>query len=270
MTGVPVVLAAFLRRDWALARSYRLQFALELLNTALSLTLFFYLSRLVDRSGAGARTGLREGYFGFIVIGLALLAVGQAALTSFAERFREDQTTGTLEALMATPAPSWLVVLGSASYELLRAIFSGVLTVVLAIIVFGLRLSTDPLSLVVLTASLASLIVLFASIGIALAGVTIVYKKVTAFFGLATLAIAIFAGVYFPADVLPPVLAAISRAFPFAWGLDLLRASLLGGHIVAWKLAALVAASIVAPPLALLVFKRMLDAARRAGSLAQY
>ena len=42
--------AAFLRRDWALAKSYRLSFVLELFGTFFSLALFFYLSKLIDGS----------------------------------------------------------------------------------------------------------------------------------------------------------------------------------------------------------------------------
>ena len=44
MIGAPSLLAVFLRRDWAIARSYRLNFGLELFHTVVSLVLFFYLS----------------------------------------------------------------------------------------------------------------------------------------------------------------------------------------------------------------------------------
>ena len=120
--NVPLSLfSAFLRRDWEIVRSYRLSFAVGLVDSFVSLFLFFYLAKLVDQTEFASQSQLSEGYFAFAIIGYSLIDVLRAGVTTFAAQLREDQMTGTLEALFVTPAPPTLVVLGSASFDLLRA-----------------------------------------------------------------------------------------------------------------------------------------------------
>ena len=99
-----MVLAAFVRRDWRIDLSYRATFVLRLIATVLSLALFYYLSRIIDDAQFAAREDLDSGYFGYVAVGLSLLRIVQVGLASFSRKLREEQTTGTFEALMATPA----------------------------------------------------------------------------------------------------------------------------------------------------------------------
>jgi ABC-2 type transport system permease protein len=260
---------AFIRRDWALARSYRIQFVFGLVVSVIGLALFFYLGRLVDTTEFSAENGLTGGYFGFAAVGLAALEVLRSCLSSFSRRLREDQMTGTLEALMATPASPSLVVLGTASYDMLMAAVDGFLVVVIAAVVFGLDLSLQPSSALLLVALPASLC-LFMAIGVVLAALTIVYKQITSLLGLVVSVVALLGGVYYPISVLPEPLHTIAAAMPFTWALDVIRAALLGGDMPYDELAGLVVAGAVALPLSLLAFSAALTQARRAGTLAHY
>ena len=98
------VTAAFIRRDWQTDLSYRAAFGLELAGLVLSLAIFFYLGRVIDNREFSADQGLDGGYFGFVAIGLALFQIIRASLASFSRKLRDEQTTGTFEALLATPA----------------------------------------------------------------------------------------------------------------------------------------------------------------------
>jgi ABC-type transport system involved in cytochrome c biogenesis permease component len=186
------LIPAFLRRDWAIARSYRLAFVLDAVDSLVYLALFFYLGRVVDQSEIASRTELSEGYFAFAAIGLALMRVMQSGLTSFALQLRRDQTTGTLEALLVTPAPQSLVILGSTTYDLLNATVSGLVLVGLAIGFFGLHLTIEPSSVLVLLAAIPASLMLFAALGIAIAAFTVVFKEVTALLALVTTGLAVF------------------------------------------------------------------------------
>jgi ABC-2 type transport system permease protein len=268
--SLALTLAACLRRDWRIALSYRTAYAIDLVSIVLTLVLFYYLARIVDSSSLPDSAGLDKGYFGFVAIGLALARVLHAGLTAFANQLREEQTTGTLETVMATPTSPSVLILGSGAYELIRATAFAVFMILAAAAFFNLQVDLGVDSILVTLAGLAGCVFLFAALGVALAAFTVVFKQTTAALALATTGIALIGGVYFPIDVLPGVLQFLAHALPFTWGLDVLRASLLNGEFELGRLGLLIAFDLVALPSALVLFNVAVRHARRAGSLAQY
>ncbi len=262
-------LAAFLRRDWRIARSYRLQFVLDLATIPLALSLFFFLSRLVDTSDMPAEGNLQQGYFAFAAVGIAVLRMVQMALTSFSVKLRNEQTTGTFEALLASPVTPSVVVLGSAAFEILRAMVIGLVTLGVAML-FGVRFNLGPTSLVGILVGLPALIATFAAVGVAVAACAVIFKQITALLGLIATALALLTGVYFPTDVLPGPLEMIAEALPFTWGIDVLRAALLQGEVAGTRLGMLVGFAVVSLPVSLWLFSLSIDHARRQGTLTQF
>lgn len=262
-------LAAFVLRDWRTARSYRLQFLLDLAGIPLALAMFFFLSRLVDTAGLPGDADLGKGYFAFAAVGIAVLRMALAALASFTTKLRNEQTTGTFEALLSAPVSPSVVVLGSASFEILRATVAGVVTLLVAVL-FGVRFDLGPGSVVGLAVGFPALMATFATIGVVLAAIAVVFKQVDALLGLVTTGFSLLAGIYFPIEVLPGPLRLIADALPFTWGVDVLRAALLRGELAAGRLALLVGFAVVALPLSLRLFRLAIDHARRGGTLTQF
>ena len=263
------VLGAFLRRDLAISLSYRVGFALTVVSGLFSLALFFYLGRLVDRSG-GADQELQRGYFAFVVVGVALLGVGQTGLTSLGQKFRQEQTTGTFEALMSTPTPPSLVILSSAAYDMVRAALEGLVFVLLGVAVFGLRLSDDPLSILVALVTATVSMVFFVALGVAVAAFTVVFKQVTALLGMVGSGFALLGGVFFPVRLLPEPLRLVSDILPFTWALKALRDALVLGKANIEALVLLVSAAAVSFPVALGLFALAMRRARKTATLGQY
>ncbi len=263
------ILAAFARRDLAIDLSYRAAFALRAVSLLLTLALFYYLGEVVD-DAAFEQQGLDAGYFGYVAVGLATFTVIQTSLISFSRRLREEQTTGTFEALMTTPARPAPIILASAVYEVARATIDGLLILLAAVLLFGLRLDTSLQGVAVALLTLAAALALFASLGIVVAALTVLFKRTTALLALIISAIALLSGVYFPIDVLPAAVETIAEAIPFTWTLELLRAALLGGDVDAARLAGLIASVVVLLPVALVCFTSALRRARRLGTLALY
>ena len=262
-------IAAFLRRDWKVARSSRLQFVLDLATIPLALGLFFFLSRLVDTSALAAEGDLQQGYFAFAAVGIAVLRMVQLALTSFSVKLRNEQTTGTFEALLASPVTPSVVVLGSAAFEILRAMVIGLVTLGVAML-FGVRFNLSATSFIGILVGLPALIATFAAVGVAVAACAVIFKQITALLGLITTALARLTGVYFPTDVLPTPLEVIAESLPFTWGIDVLRSALLQGELAGTRLGMLVGFAVVSLPVSLWLFGLSIDHARRRGSLTQF
>ncbi len=264
------VLVAFLRRDWRIEISYRTSFGMDLLSSFAVLFLFFFVGKVVNPGQVAPGQDLSGGYFGYVAVGLALLDIMQVGLISYSRKLREEQTTGTFEALMATPvSPSW-IILSSAAYDLLRATVTGFLTILAAIVIFGLRLETSPESLALALIALIGSLGLFASLGVAVAAVTVIVKKATGLAGLISIGLGTLSGVYFPINVLPEPLEFIAKVLPFTWALDVVRAALLGGNVNGAQLAGLLGLAVLLVPISLIGFGLALRHSRQAGTLAEY
>ena len=264
------LLPAFLRRDLAIQLSYRADFYLQTGSVVVSLVLFFYIGELVDQSSLADQTETSAGYFGFVVIGLALLRILSSSLSSFAVRLRNEQTSGTLEAMLASPIRASTAILFSAAFDLVRATVFATVMIIVAALAFGLRLDTNPLGIGVALVTLAGSLVLFAAIGMLLAAFTVVFKESSAALQLVSTGIAVFSGVYFPLSVFPDGLQAIAELIPVSWAVEVSRSALLSGEIETGRFLLLIGSAVVLLPAALLVIERAVARARRQGSLAHY
>jgi ABC-2 type transport system permease protein len=264
------VLRACLLRDYRTDRSYLAAFVLGFFGSIVSLALFFYLARLVDPGTIDDPAAAKNGYFTFVVIGLAVFDVLQALLTSIPSRVRQDQLTGALEALFTTRAHPSAIALGYGLYDLLRAVAETLLFLAVALIVFGLDLTLSWNGIATAVLALGLMLILFAAVGVAAAGLVIAFKRVQAPISVAVGAVALLGTVYFPASTLPSFLESVAQATPLTWGLSVIRAALTGTDVKEWQLVLLALAAAAAIPLAVGVIELAVRRTKRQGTLNVY
>jgi ABC-2 type transport system permease protein len=273
ITGAGPLILAFLRRDWKIAISYKLDFATQLVTTVLSLSFVYFLGRLVGSTQSlhiGRYRALHLGYFPFAVIGIGLLGLVSTELQAVSGQIRADQTTGTLEALLAMPPPAWLTVLGSVSYQLAYAAAAAALTVVFAVVGFGMRFDTTLASGAMAAAGAAVSLALFLSFGVGFASAVVVFKRGGQVAGFVITGFSLLGGVYYPTSLLGSPLRYVSDVLPFTWALNVIRAGLLERQVEWTQFGLLTVASVVCVPVSLAVFNWSVTRARRAGTLGQY
>jgi ABC-2 type transport system permease protein len=263
------IVRAFIRRDWAIAWSYRLPFAIGLVQGFATVGFLYFLGHLVGPRVHAANADLQNGYFSFAVVGTTLLAFFTVTLTAFAQRLRTDQTTGTLEVLFTMPPSPTLTVLGSASYQLFYATIANFLTVGLAV-ALGMRFSTSAQGVALALGAFLVSLGFFCAVGIAFAAFVMVFKRGETLTALGTSVLLLVGGVYYPISLMPRGLRILADLVPFTWALEVIRSSLLSGGLPLGRFAELCAASAVALPLAVWIFSVSLNRARRLGSLGQY
>lgn len=261
---------AFFLRDLRTARSYRLAWWLELSSGSFQVITFYFLSRIVTLPQADGSSAQPDSYFDFVVIGLGIYNFLITGIGIFATSLRSEQTTGTMEVLLSLPTPPTLTMFGVAMYGFTRSLLMTLIMVSVAITFFGLRIVLDPLALLVAFVALVASIALFASLGIVIGAVTIVFKQASAFVGIVTQGIGLLSGVFFPVALLPEPLRLLGEAIPVTWALNVLRETLLLGEIPVVRVVILVTTSVAAIPVAFLVFNLAVRRARQDGSLAQY
>lgn len=264
------LLWAFFLRDFQTESSYRVSFLLSLSGVFFTSVTYFFVSRLLNESVAPVLAEYDGDYFAFVLIGVAFGSYFGLGLTGFARALRQAQTTGTLEAMMMTPASVSTIVVGSAVWSYAFTTLRVVVYLFLGVLL-GLRLEGANYAAALAILSLS--IVAFASIGIMAAGVIMVIKRgdpvTTLFSSVATLV----GGVFYPIEIMPTWLQGLARILPLTYALRAMRMALLNG--ASWSqlapdLLVIAAFAAILFPLSLLVFRLAVEWARADGSLAHY
>jgi ABC-type uncharacterized transport system permease subunit len=263
-----VLYRAFLRRDFAMALSYRLPFVVDIFQSVLSVTFLYFLARVVGHKVL-AESGLKVSYFGFAVIGTVMVSILTVNLTTFSKRVRADQLTGTLEVLLSMPVRPWLVILASATYPVFYAIGSAALSIGLALWL-GLHFHVTGLSLLVGLGDFIASLVIFTALGMVLAAFVMVFKRGETLTTLAIGGLSLIGGVLYPVALLSPLLRHLADILPFTWALEVMRAAVLGAQADYLRLGEVWAFTVVVYPICIVVFTRALARAKRAGSVGQY
>jgi ABC-2 type transport system permease protein len=261
------VVLALVRRDYLVTRSYRLPFLLDVVFGITNLVVYFFISKTFHGAST-ADLGAAPSFFAFAAVGLVLTGVLQAASASLSARIREEQMTGTLEALVTQPVTVPEMTFGLIGFPFLFAVARASVYLLVA----GAWLDVDfsnaswiGFAVVLLAAAAA-----FSSLGIVLGAVILVVKRGEVLVGLLTFSMAFVSGAYFPVSVLPNWAEAIGSIVPTRFAFDGVRAAIFRGESWQGDALALVLIALVALPLAIWVFTRALLHARKAGTLAQY
>ena len=264
------LLWSFVRRDAAIAASYRTGFILPLASIFATVPVIYFLAQVFSGS-SGVSLGAYQGnYFAFLLLGLALQDYVSLSTSTFLTGIREHQLMGTLEIVMLSPTPVSKILIYSSAWGYLFTSLRFALYVLLGL-ALGLDLSHANLwSFALLT---LAAIVCFAAIGVIGAAVTLLVKQGTAVTTFLTTHTLAFGGVAYPIDIMPNWLQHLAWLMPFTHALSGAREALLLGASpldLAAELGTLVAYGVVLTPVALICFHAALRRARAHGTLAQY
>jgi ABC-2 type transport system permease protein len=258
---------ALLRRDTLILASYRVALVLDVFLGVMDVIVYHFISETFE-GATTASLGNAPSYFAFALVGIVVTVVIQAAAVGIATKIREEQLTGTLEALIAQPVRVPELAFGMCGLPILFSTVRVAIYLVFGALAFGLDLSHT--SWIGFAAMLIATSVAMSAIGIGTAAVVLVIKRGNAIAGFAIFAMSLVGGAFFPVSVLPDWLEAIGKVVPPRFAFDGFRDALYEGS--GWESDALVllAFTVVTLPTAVWLFGRALDHTRRSGTLAQY
>ena len=262
---------AFLQRDWRIERSYRLAFLLQLGQMLFSAGVFYFLGELVNGLDLRGLRAYGGDYFAFVLIGLAMRGYFSTALNGFSQSIRTEQTTGTLEAMLTTPARLESLIFGAAGWAYLMTTLQLGLYLGLGAALGRLHLAQANLGAAALTLALS--LVTYSSLGVLAASFIMLYKRGNPVTWIFQAVSDFLGGMYYPVEVLPSLLQAAAAFLPVTYSLRAMRLSLLQNApwSALWPdLGALAGFAILSLPLGAAAFRYAVRRARVEGSLVGY
>jgi ABC-2 type transport system permease protein len=257
---------AVMRRDLHVYLSYRTRLVSQLMTALFSLTLFYYVSRLVHVSGFDSHSA----YFGFVVVGLSLISVLYSCF-SIPELVRQELIAGTFDRLLLSPFGAIRSVIAMSLFPMAFSFVVATLTLVLGCVIFGLQLhwSTVPLAIPVMFLVLLA----FLPFGVLFAALTVVVKQGSVGTSWVIALLSIVGGLYFPVSLLPGWLQTAAKLQPFTAATDLLRHLLVDsslGESPQTSLLKLAGFAAVLLPLSILILARSIRLGQRRGTIIEY
>lgn len=260
----------FMVRDFHQEYSYRMNFAMQVIGVIGSLTIWYFLGsffsqfpQLMDRLGG-------MDYFSYSVIGIAFLRYLTSLVGTFSRKVRQEQMTGTLEAMLVTPNRTPALILMSSAYEVVSSSI-WILAWLLLGRLFGASFhlpATGPALLLLLLVMMS-----FVGVGILSAGMIIYFKRGDPLTWLITSGSALLGAVFFPPEALPAPLDSLARIIPITHAVQGFRELVVrGGGLaeIAGHLQYLTLFAVIVLPLGLGLFHLALRRARVEGTLVHY
>jgi ABC-2 type transport system permease protein len=256
-----------LQRDWRIFISYRARFVTQLLSMFFTLTLFYYISRLLTVSAVGSP----DDYYAFVVVGLVILQVLTSTMYSPPVVLQTELVAGTFERILVSPFGPIAGACSMLVFPFMYSLASATVMLVFAYLVFGLPVEWSTAPLAVPVAVLGTFA--FSCFGVALVGAMLVFKQAIAGTNWIVALISLVAGLYFPVTLLPDWIEWTSEVQPFTPTVDLLRNVLVGTPLEdpAWQsVLTVVGFTVVLMPLGLWLLKKTVGISRRRGTVLEY
>jgi ABC-2 type transport system permease protein len=255
-----------MRRDAILFVSYRTQLVSQFLGPLFSIAVFYYISRLLTAKTFHSPGG----YFGFVIVGLVIVQILTLSLGIMPGNVRQELISGTIERFLVSAHGPVNGIVGTMLFPLCNAFFSGIFTLILATLVFGLPLAAT--SFLAIPVALLGVIA-FMPFALFLVALVMAFKQAASATQFIVSGVAIVGGLYFPISLLPGWIRWASEVQPFTPATDLLRHLLVNAplvHPATVELLKLVGFSLVLLPAGFALLRAAIRYGQRTGTVAEY
>ncbi len=262
--------AALARANWITFASYRVQLLTSVAALLVTVVPLYFVAGALQPVMGHAIQAEAPTAFGFILVGMAALSLVSTAVAALPQQVAQGISTGTLEALLATPTSLPSLFVGMVTFNLEWASVRTVLFVA-AGWVLGAQLVAGRLG-----AALVILVLLVAvhfAFGLLAAACVIAFRTAASIPKAVLFVSGLLGGVYYPTHVIPSWLQSASALLPLTYGLRALRRVLLQGQSlasVASDVGMLAAFGVLLTLIGTVAMAAALRYARSRGTLAQY
>ena len=262
---------AFIKKDFRISVSYKLQFVFQFLQIFFSIAVIFFIGKMLTQSGKTILSTYNSDYFSFALIGLAINSYLKAGLVNVTNDIRQTMNQGTLEAMCATPTDYTWLIFCSSLWQFLFETIRVACYFAIAIFIFGMKLNNINWPAFLLGLALTAPV--FLMLGVISCSILVVIKRGDPINWIFSSVGAILAGTMFPITVLPTWLQKISFWMPLTNSLHAARLSVLTGagpSQIAGNITILACYIIILIPVTILTNNFCMHYAKKQGAFSTY
>jgi ABC-2 type transport system permease protein len=162
----------------------------------------------------------KSNYFEFMAPGIMAMTIMMAAMTGLAGSVSRERELGTLDGIVSAPISRLSIILGKSFAQVVRGLLQAVLTLILAVVLFGVVVHGSYGLLALLL-----LLTVFSFIGIGIMVSAVASQQETAMTIMMTLTFPMLflSGALFPVQQMPVVMQWISKGLPLTYAVEALR-----------------------------------------------
>ena len=172
--------------------------------------------------------GVTEGgsYVEFVIPGLLMMTMISSVMTGLPRAIAYEKDIGTMNGFLAAPISRFSIIGGKALGRIVRGFIQGILSLILAIVLFRINVYGNLLSIF---AILFLGVFSFVGLGIVLTSVAEDEETASMIIMTLTLPMMFLSGIFFPIEMMPSFMQTISRWLPFTYAVDAMRRVMVFG-----------------------------------------
>ncbi|MBI3174235.1 MAG: ABC transporter permease [Chloroflexi bacterium] len=221
-------LSALIRKDWKQYWRYPLNAISSVFHPLVWIAPVYFMGLAFSHNGKALGFAQYSGttdFMSFILLGTMLENFINAVFWGMGYALKNDMDSGVMESNWLTPIPRLLILIGHSVTNLVVTAITSTGMLFFGGLIFGFHPTGD-----VLTALLPILPMMIGlyGFGFAFAALVMLMREANTMVDLSSFLVQIFSGSNFPVNALPRYLLPVALALPLTYGLDSVRARLIG------------------------------------------
>ena len=223
---------ALVRKDWKQYWRYPLNAVSQMLQPLIWIAPVYFMGLAFSVNGKAEGFAQYSGttdFMSFILLGTVLESFINAVFWGMGYALKNDMDSGVMESNWLTPIPRLLILVGHSVTNLTVTAIVSLGMLFFGGLIFGFQINGN------LWAAFAPIIPMMIGLygfGFAFAAVVMVLREANALVDISSFLVQIFSGTNFPVNALPRFLLPVALALPLTYGLDSVRAHLLGTNTI--------------------------------------
>jgi ABC-2 type transport system permease protein len=221
-------LFALIRKDWKQYWRYPLNAISSVFHPLVWIAPVYFMGLAFSHNGKALGFAQYSGttdFMSFILLGTMLENFINAVFWGMGYALKNDMDSGVMESNWLTPIPRLLILIGHSVTNLVVTAITSTGMLFFGGLIFGFHPTGDVLA--ALLPILPMMIGLY-GFGFAFAALVMLMREANTMVDLSSFLVQIFSGSNFPVNALPRYLLPVALALPLTYGLDSVRARLIG------------------------------------------
>jgi len=273
LTSHARALVALIRKDWKQYWRYPLNAVSTMFQPLIWITPVYFMGLAFSANGKALGFAQYSGtsdFMSFILLGTVLENFINAVFWGMGFALKNDMDSGVMESNWLTPIPRLFILVGHSVTNLVVTAITSTGMLLFGGLIFGFHVSGDVWSAFL---PIIPMMIGLYGFGFAFAALVMIMREANMLVDISSFLVQLFSGSNFPVNALPRFLLPVALALPLTYGLDSVRASLIGTTPLLplnWEMVLLILFMFVMLGIGTAAFRSLERRVRMLGTLGQH